>query len=88
MRDTIRYYVIVYDCASGQAGVQEADDLEAAIAGYRNLRREKAELGRNDVDVLLAGADDLLTLEKVHGMHFTTTTSIEDFSRPFERPTA
>jgi hypothetical protein len=81
----IHYFAVVYDCASNEAAVRPLGTLEAALIAYLALRREHAELGRNDVEVLLVGADDLLTLEKLHGVSFTTT---DDVTRAFDRPVA
>jgi hypothetical protein len=88
MNDPISYFIVVYDGAINEATALEARDLETAIAGYHNMRREKAELGRNEVQVLLVGADDIMTLEQLHLASFITSTSTDDFARPFERPAA
>jgi hypothetical protein len=86
--DPIHLYLVTYDCGSGLATVVQVDDLAKAIAGYENLRREKHEIGRNEIELLLVGADDLLTLEKLHPMCFSTSTSVQDIAAAFERPTA
>jgi len=69
--DEIRHFLVIYDVAAGKATVTEFDDYDAALAAYESI--EKANLGRDDLDIVLLGADSLETVEKTHSSYFATT---------------
>jgi hypothetical protein len=60
-----------YDIRAAKATVTEFDDYDAALAAYESI--EKQNLGRNDLDIVLLGADSLETIEKTHSSYFMTT---------------
>jgi hypothetical protein len=69
--DEIRHFLVIYDVAAQKATVREFDDYEAAVAAYESL--EKENLGRDDLDIVLLGADSLETIKKTHSSYFDTT---------------
>lgn len=85
MPEPIRLFVVICDLIENTAVALAVDDLEQAFAGYRNLRREKQEIGRNHVEVLIAGVDDLMTLERMIGASLDTRTNIAELTA-FDRP--
>jgi len=69
--DDIHHFLVIYDIRSGMATVEEFDDYDAALAAYEKI--EKESLGRNDLDIVLLGADSLETIKRTHSSYFTTT---------------
>jgi hypothetical protein len=77
--DEIRHFLVVYDLSAAEAKVQEYDDYDAALAAYEHI--EKENLGRDDLDIVLLGADSLTTIEKTHSSYFQT--SVDGFEQFF-----
>lgn len=69
--DEIRHFLVVYDIASGKAIVDEYEDYAAALTAYERV--EKENFGRDDLDIVLLGADSRATIEKTHSSYFQTT---------------
>jgi hypothetical protein len=69
--DDIRHFLVIYDVAAGKAVVHEYDDYAAALAAYESI--EKKNFGRDDLDIVLLGADSRATIEKTHSSYFRTT---------------
>jgi hypothetical protein len=69
--DEIRHFLVVYDVKTAKAQVTEFDDYDAALAAYESI--EKQNFGRDDLDIVLLGADSLETIEKTHSSYFATT---------------
>jgi hypothetical protein len=69
--DEIRHFLVIYDVSAGKAQVREYDDYDAALLAYERI--EKENLGRDDLDIVLLGADSLETVEKTHSSYFATT---------------
>jgi hypothetical protein len=69
--DEIRHFLVVYDVQAAKATVEEFDDYDAALSAYGSI--EKKNFGRNDLDIVLLGADSLETIEKTHSSYFMTT---------------
>jgi len=69
--DEIRHFLVIYDIRAAKATVTEFDDYDAALAAYESI--EKQNVGRNDLDIVLLGADSLETIEKTHSSYFMTT---------------
>jgi len=53
----IRHFLVVYDVGARQAKVREFDDYETAVAAYDRVEQE--HLGREDLGIVLFGADSL-----------------------------
>ena len=56
---------------TAKATVTEFDDYDAALSAYESI--EMRNLSRNDLDIVLLGADSLETIEKTHASYFATT---------------
>ena len=69
--DEIRHFLVIYDVRAGSAKVREFEDYDAAVAAYEKI--EKEHLGRDDLDIVLLGADSLDTIKRTHSSYFTTT---------------
>ncbi len=69
--DDIRHFLVIYDVAAGKAAVEEYEDYDEALAAYESI--EKKNFGRNDLDIVLLGADSRSTIEKTHSSYFRTT---------------
>ena len=68
--DEIRHFLVVYDIAAAKAAVTEYDDYGMALAAYEEI--EKENFGRDDLDIVLLGADSRSTIEKTHSSYFKT----------------
>jgi hypothetical protein len=68
--DEIRHFLVVYDIAAANAAVTEFSDYDEALAAYEAL--EKENFGRDDLDIVLLGADSRATIEKTHSSYFRT----------------
>ena len=55
--DEIRHFLVIYDVSAGKATVTAFDDYDTALAAYQSI--EKENLGRDDLDIVLLGADSL-----------------------------
>ena len=78
--DEIRHFLVIYDVAAGKAVVEEYDDYDDALAAYESI--EKKNFGRDDLDIVLLGADSRATIEKTHSSYFQTTDDgFEQFFR-------
>jgi hypothetical protein len=69
--DEIRHFLVIYDVRAGKATVTEFEDYDDAVAAYEKI--EKSNLGRDDLDIVLLGADSLDTIKRTHSSYFTTT---------------
>ncbi len=69
--DEIRHFLVIYDVAVGQAVVEEYEDYATALDAYESI--EKKHFGREDLDIVLLGADSRATIEKTHSSYFQTT---------------
>ncbi|MGH2902266.1 MAG: hypothetical protein ACRDK7_01530 [Solirubrobacteraceae bacterium] len=69
--DDIHHFLVIYDVRARHASVEEFSDYDAALLAYENI--EKEHLGRDDLDVVLLGADSLETIKKTHSSYFETT---------------
>lgn len=69
--DEIRHFLVIYDVRAAKATVTEFDDYATALSAYESI--EKENLGRDDLDIVLLGADSLETVEKTHSSYFSTT---------------
>jgi hypothetical protein len=68
--DEIRHFLVVYDIAAAEAAVTEYEDYDMALTAYEQI--EKENFGRDDLDIVLLGADSLATIEKTHSSYFKT----------------
>jgi len=76
----IRHFLVVYDIAAREANVEHyGSDYDAALAAY--AQAEQLYRGRDDVEVVLLGADSLDTIKKTHSSYFSTRE--EGFERFF-----
>jgi hypothetical protein len=67
----IHHYLVIYDIPSGKARVREfGDDYDAAIEAYNAIEREYHD--REDLDIVLLGADSLDTIARTHSSYFET----------------
>jgi hypothetical protein len=72
----IRHYLIVYDIPSSQAKVRDfGTDYDAALEAYAEIEGEMR--GREDLDIVLVGADSLETVKRTHSSYFDTERTFE-----------
>jgi hypothetical protein len=69
--DDIRHFLVIYDVRAAKATVEEFDDYDCALAAYEKI--EKEHLGRDDLDIVLLGADSLETIKRTHSSYFSTS---------------
>lgn len=82
MSDTpIRHFLVIYDIPERQANVDDhfGSDFGAALAAY--AQAEETYRGRDDIEVVLLGADSIDTIKKTHSSYFSTRE--EGFERFF-----
>jgi len=76
----IQHFLVVYDIAAREAHVDNyGSDYDAAIEAY--AKAEETYRRRDDVEVVLLGADSLDTIKKTHSSYFSTRE--EGFERFF-----
>lgn len=72
----IQHFLIVYDIPTGQAQVRNFDtDYDAAQAAYAEIEGEMRD--RDDLDIVLVGADSLETVKRTHSSYFQTEETFE-----------
>lgn len=72
----IKHFLIVYDIPTGKAQVRDFEtDYEAAQAAYAEIEAEMRD--RDDLDIVLVGADSLETVRRTHSSYFDTEESFE-----------
>jgi hypothetical protein len=68
--EDIHQFLVIYDVRARQASVEQFDDYDDALAAYERI--EKEHFGRDDLDIVLLGADSLETIKKTHSSYFET----------------
>jgi len=77
----IQHFLVVYEVTRGPATVEEfGNDYEAALAAYTEREHEYRE--RDDVDIVLLGADSLETIRQTHSSYFEPVDGFERFFEP------
>ena len=71
--DDIRHFLVIYDVRAAKATVEEFDDYDAALSAYEKI--EKEHFDRDDLDIVLLGADSLETIKRTRSSYFSTTES-------------
>jgi hypothetical protein len=72
----IRHYLVVYDIPTSKAIVRRfGTDYDAAMAAYAEIEGEMRD--RDDLDIVLVGADSLETVERTHSSYFDTEETFE-----------
>lgn len=72
----IQHFLIVYDIPSGKAQVRDfGTDYEAALGAYAETEDEMFE--RDDLDIVLVGADSLETVKRTHSSYFDSAETFE-----------
>jgi hypothetical protein len=72
----IQHFLIIYDIPSGTAKVRRfGTDYDCAQAAYAEIETEM--LDRDDLDIVLVGADSLGTVKRTHSSYFRTEESFE-----------
>ena len=72
----IRHYLIVYDIPTSKAKVRDFGiDYDAAMAAYSEIEGEMRD--RDDLDIVLVGADSLETVKRTHSSYFDTEETFE-----------
>lgn len=67
----LNHFLVIYDIAAGEAEVKPfGNDYEAAVEAYTELETQCR--GRDDLDIVLLGADSLETIKKTHSSYFAT----------------
>ncbi len=68
----IHHFLVVYDIPAHEANVDDSfgEDYDAALLAY--ARAEETYRGRDDVEVVLLGADSIETIKKTHSSYFST----------------
>ncbi|HEX4806245.1 MAG TPA: hypothetical protein VFU94_10105 [Conexibacter sp.] len=67
------YFLLTYDLATRAVEIEEwHDDVEGAAARYSERERELQD--RDDIEVVLVGADSLDTVKVTHSHYFVKTT--------------
>lgn len=71
-----QHFLIVYDIPAGKAKVRDfGTDYEAALEAYAEIEGEMRE--RDDLDIVLVGADSLETVKRTHSSYFATAETFE-----------
>lgn len=66
---SLRHFLLVYDLAAQHLiGQQEFDDGDEAATAYAALEREHRD--RDDLEIVLVGADSIETIERTHAHYF------------------
>lgn len=72
----IRHYLIVYDIPTGKANVRDfGTDYDGAMEAYAEIEGEMRR--RDDLDIVLVGADSLETVKRTHSSYFDTKKTFE-----------
>jgi hypothetical protein len=72
----IRHFLIVYDIPTATAQVRNfGTDYDGAIAAYSEIEAEMRD--RDDLDIVLVGADSLETVKRTHSSYFDTQETFE-----------
>lgn len=72
----IRHFLVVFDISRGKARVRDfGTDYGGAIEAYAEIEGEMD--GREDLDIVLLGADSLETVRRTHSSYFETGESFE-----------
>jgi hypothetical protein len=72
----IQHYLIVYDIPTGKANVRDfGTDYDGAMEAYAEIEGEMR--GRDDLDIVLVGADSLETVKRTHSSYFDTEKTFE-----------
>lgn len=65
----IQHYLIVYDIPTGKAKVRDfGTEYDAALEAYAEIEGEMRD--RDDLDIVLVGADSLETVKRTHSSYF------------------
>jgi hypothetical protein len=71
-----QHFLIVYDIPTGKAQVRKFGiDYDAAQTAYAELEGEMRD--RDDLDIVLVGADSLETVKRTHSSYFQTEETFE-----------
>lgn len=69
----IQHFLITYEIDKGKVIVEEfGTDYDAALTAYSDAEKEFRE--RDDLDIVLVGADSIETVERTHSSYFETET--------------
>jgi hypothetical protein len=72
----IHHFLIVYDIPTSKAQVRDfGTDYDGAIAAYSEIEGEMRD--RDDLDIVLVGADSLETVKRTHSSYFDTEETFE-----------
>lgn len=72
----IQHFLIVYDIPSGKVEVRDfGTDYDAAQTAYAEVEGEMRD--RDDLDIVLVGADSLETVKRTHSSYFQTEKTFE-----------
>lgn len=72
----IQHFLIVYDIPTGKVQVRDfGTDYDAALEAYAEIEGEMRN--RNDLDIVLVGADSLETVKRTHSSYFQTKETFE-----------
>jgi hypothetical protein len=72
----IKHFLIIYDIPSGAARVRSfGTDYDGAQAAYAEIEGEMRD--RDDLDIVLVGADSLDTVKRTHSSYFRAEKSFE-----------
>lgn len=69
--DEIKHFLVVYDPSTDDVAVEPfGSDYDAAQAAYSKAERVSSER-RDDLDIVLIGADSLETIKQTHSSYFS-----------------
>lgn len=72
----IRHFLIIYDIPTAKTQVRDfGTDYDAALEAYAEIEGEMR--GRDDLDIVLVGADSLETVKRTHSSYFDTEETFE-----------
>lgn len=72
----IRHFLIVFDIPTGKPKVRDfGGDYGGAMEAYAEIEEEMH--GRDDLDIVLLGADSLETVQRTHSSYFETGETFE-----------
>lgn len=70
------YFLLVYDRSSGALELTEFGQDEGARASRERLRRELAERGHPDVEVVILQSPSRAALERTHARYFKSVNEL------------
>lgn len=77
----IQHFLIEYDILTGEVKVTEfGEDYDTALASYADVEQQMRD--RDDLDIVLVGADSIETVARTHSSYFRSEETFESLLPP------